>query len=35
MKFAITRVWNALGTTGKILLSLTVFYFVSKTLNKH
>lgn len=35
MKTAVAKSWNALGTTGKLILGLTLFYFICKTLGKN
>lgn len=32
MKSFASKSWKALGTTGQILLALTLFYFICKTL---
>lgn len=32
MKNALVRPWTALGTTGKLILGLTLFYFIAKSL---
>jgi hypothetical protein len=29
---ALGKAWNALGTTGKLILGLTLFYFIAKSL---
>jgi hypothetical protein len=31
----IAKPWNALGTTGKTILVLTLLFFIGRTLGKH
>lgn len=33
MKNALAKSWNALGTAGKTILGLTLFFFIAKTLS--
>lgn len=35
MSNAVAKTWSALGTTGKLILVLTLFFFIGKTLGKH
>lgn len=30
----IKKAWNALGTTGQLILGLTLFFFIAKTLGR-
>lgn len=32
MKSQVSKTWHALGTTGKLVILLTVFFFIGKSL---
>jgi len=34
MKNAVVGTWRSLGKTGKLIVTLTLFYFICKTFNK-